>query len=74
MATLPNTNEWVDVYQIEPTDPVVGGAPNEATGAGMTNIPLLHLTKRTSWLKARVDALVAAVVDATTAVKGIVQL
>lgn len=74
MANLPNTEEWVDVYQLEMTDPVLGGTPNESTGAGMDNIPHLHLAKRTSWLKARVDGLISKVVQATTTVAGIVRL
>lgn len=81
MATLPETAEWVGVYQLEESDPVLGGAPNEATGAGMDNIPHLHLAKRTSWLKVAVDtlaaqvaALSASVVAASTTVAGIVRL
>ena len=75
MANLPETDAWpAGVYQIEQTDPVVGGAPNEASGAGLVNIPHLQLARRTFWLKTRVDALVAAVVAATTAVAGIVRL
>jgi hypothetical protein len=75
MAGLAETEEFpAEIYQIETTDPVVGGAPNEGTGAGMSNIPHLQLAKRTRWLKAQVDALVAAVVQATTGVAGIVQL
>lgn len=63
------------VYQLEATDPVLGGAPNEATGAGMDNIPHLHLARRTRWLKARVDELMAGMAGAaSTAVAGIVQL
>ena len=42
-------------------DPVVGGTPNELTGAGMSNIPHQQLAKRTRWLKAAVDALTAAI-------------
>uniref|UniRef100_A0AAU6W263 Putative tail fiber protein gp53-like C-terminal domain-containing protein n=1 Tax=Pseudomonas phage Touem01 TaxID=3138548 RepID=A0AAU6W263_9VIRU len=37
------------VYQIEPTDPVDGGA------GAVTNAPLLALSNRTSWLKKHVD-------------------
>ena len=51
MGTLSENPEWVDVYQLETTDPVVGGAPNESTGDGMSNIPHLHLAKRTAFLK-----------------------
>jgi hypothetical protein len=75
MAGLNETDEWADeVYQIEMSDPVVGGAPNEGTGAGMSNIPHLQLAKRTRWLKTRVDQLLGQVVAATTAVAGIVRL
>lgn len=61
MATLPESEEWVAVYQLEELDPVLGGAPNEATGAGMDNIPHLHLVKRTSWLKAQLAALASSI-------------
>ncbi|PJN95698.1 hypothetical protein CNY89_06965, partial [Amaricoccus sp. HAR-UPW-R2A-40] len=75
MATLNETDEWVaGVYQIEETDPVLGGAPNEATKAGLDNIPHLHLAKRTTWLKTRVDALIGLVVQASVTVAGIVRL
>ena len=51
MATLPEIAEWVaGVYQIEEADPVLGGPPNESTGAGWTNIPALHLATRTAYL------------------------
>jgi len=43
------------IYQIEGTDPVVGGVPNVGTGAGMTNIPHLQLANRTAWLKKVID-------------------
>lgn len=56
MATLPEIAEWVSgVYQIEESDPVLGGPPNESTGAGLTNIPALHLAKRTAYLKQVLD-------------------
>ena len=75
MATLPETNEYpAGIYQIETTDPALGGPPNEATKAGLTNIPAQQLAKRTHWLKTRVDQLLAAVVSATTSVAGIVRL
>lgn len=76
MANLDETvADWPPgVYQIEQSDPVLGGAPNESTGAGLTNIPNQQLAKRTNWLKARVDTLVGLVVAATTSVAGIVKL
>lgn len=59
MANLTDTAaSWeAGVYQIETTDPVVGGEPNPSTGAGMSNIPHLQLAKRTAWLKGQVEAL-----------------
>lgn len=59
MANLPeNAAAWpTGVYQIEATDPVVGGLPDEDTGAGMSNIPHKQLADRTAWLKAMLDDL-----------------
>lgn len=75
MANLSETDEFPEgVYMFETTDVIVGGMPNEATGAGMDNIPHLQLAKRTRWLKGRVDGLLASVVAATTAVAGVVKL
>lgn len=75
MANLNETDDFpAGIYQLEDTDPVKGGAPNEATKAGVDNIPHQQLARRTSWLKTRVDTLVSTVVAATTAVAGIVRL
>ena len=57
MANLNPSAEWVPVYQLETTDPVVGGPPNEATGAGMDNIPHLQLAKRDEFLLAAINGL-----------------
>ncbi|MDO5606697.1 MAG: phage tail protein [Paracoccus sp. (in: a-proteobacteria)] len=75
MADLPETVEYpAGIYQIEQADPVLGGAPNEATGAGLVNIGPQQLAKRTRWLKTRVDQLLSKVVAASTSVAGIVRL
>ena len=75
MANLNETDDFpAGIYQLEDTDPVKGGAPNEATKAGVDNIPHQQLARRTRWLKTRVDTLVSTVVAATTAVAGIVRL
>ena len=76
MANLDDTTvDWPEgVYLIERTDPVVGGVPNEATMAGVSNIPHLHLARRTNWLKTKVDQLINAVGAATTEAAGIVRL
>lgn len=61
MANLPENSIWENVYQIEVTDPVLGGP------TGTTNVPLKNLTNRTKYLKDHVDALepeVAALVGA----------
>ena len=57
MANLTeNPASWESgVYQIETTDPVLGGAPNVGTGAGMSNIPHLQLANRTAFLKKVID-------------------
>lgn len=56
MATLAEVAEWVaGIYQLETTDPALGGAPNEATGSGMINLPALQLAKRTLFLKALIE-------------------
>ena len=39
------------IYQLETNDPVMGGAPNLATGSGKSNIPHKMLADRTQWLK-----------------------
>ena len=70
MANIPESDVFPEgVYQIETTDPVLGGAPNEATGGGLINIPLQHLARRTRWLKARVDELVETVEPIATKVE-----
>lgn len=56
MANLPEADEYpVGIYQIETTDPVLGGPPNAATKAGLANIAAQQLAKRTHWLKTRRD-------------------
>ncbi|EYD71813.1 gp53-like domain-containing protein [Limimaricola hongkongensis] len=48
MANLPETGAWpAGIYQLETTDPVVGGPPDVGTGAGKSNIPLMQLAIRT---------------------------
>ena len=75
MADLPETDDFPEgVYQLETTDPALGGAPNRATRAGLLNIPLLDLASRTRWARNRIQALMEAVVPATTAQPGIVRL
>lgn len=58
MADLVDTGAaWpAGIYQIETTDPVLGGVPNPATGAGMSNIPHLQLAQRSQVLKGITDA------------------
>lgn len=67
MADLVETSEFPEgVYQIETTDPVIGGAPNVGTGAGMSNIPHLLLANRTRWLKNAVDNIVGGLTNFVT--------
>lgn len=52
MANLPESPTYeAGVYQIEVSDPVIGGPD------GISNKPLRALANRTNWLKAKVDAL-----------------
>lgn len=55
MANLPEVSTFDNVYQIEITDLVQGGA------SGVTNTPMKNLTNRTKWLKDRADALEALI-------------
>ncbi|WP_416739206.1 hypothetical protein ACM1ZW_20670 [Pseudomonas sp. NFX71] len=53
MADLPESSEWAPgVYQIETSDPVLGGPE------GITNLPAKQLANRTSWLKKKIDAFI----------------
>jgi hypothetical protein len=54
------------IYQIETTDPVIGGAPNVGTGAGMSNIPHQQLARRTRWLKEAIDNIVGSLTNFVT--------
>lgn len=69
MANLTETSAFPDgIYQIEQTDPVLGGPPNLAAGLGITNVPLQQLANRTKYLK---DAVApAALLDAVKTVDG----
>ena len=54
MANLPESSTFdAGVYQIETTDPVIGGP------SGVTNTPLKNLANRTKYLKDHVDAIEA---------------
>ena len=54
MADLPEQNQYPDgIYQIETTDPVVGGPD------GISNTQARQLASRTAWLKAQVEQLLA---------------
>ena len=55
MANLTETNTYpAGIYQIELTDPVVGGPD------GVSNTQAKQLANRTNWLKAKADEMVAA--------------
>lgn len=58
MAGLTEDASWeAQIYQLEQTDPVLGGAPNLALGQGFDNVPHQQLARRTLWLKQEVEAL-----------------
>ena len=51
MANLNEQTQWESgIYQIEQTDPVVGGQD------GITNLPARQLANRTAWLKEQLEA------------------
>jgi len=55
MANLPETTTYPSgIYQIELTDPVVGGPD------GISNVQAKQLANRTAWLKEKADELVSA--------------
>ena len=69
MANLTETNAFpAGIYQIEPTDPVLGGPPNLSAGLGITNVPLQQLANRTRFLKNAVEP--EALLDAVKTVDG----
>jgi hypothetical protein len=52
MANLVETPQWpAGIYQIETTDPVVGGPPDLPQGQGIANAAAQQLADRTLWLK-----------------------
>ncbi len=59
MANLIDTpTGWeAGIYQLETTDPVMGGVPNTSTMAGIDNIPHLQLARRTQFLYSQLQAL-----------------
>jgi len=67
MANLPENPTWEPgIYQLETTDPVVGGPPNQALGQGISNIPAQQLANRTKWLNDQITALQTAVGSAAS--------
>jgi len=67
MANLPETPTWeTGIYQIEQTDPVVGGPPDLAQGQGISNVPAQQLANRTKWLNDQITALQTAVGSAAS--------
>lgn len=58
MANLPETSNFdAGVYQLETTDPVVGGP------SGVSNTPLKNLANRTLWLKNAIASLATSIAD-----------
>jgi hypothetical protein len=71
MTNLPEASDWVaGIYQIEMTDPVLGGPPNIEIGAGIANVQAQQLAERTAWLKAQIAAIVATVISTGTGLNG----
>ncbi|MBH8611966.1 hypothetical protein I4N56_014275 [Pseudomonas mohnii] len=64
MADLPELDEWTTgVYQIETSDPVLGGPE------GISNQQAKQLASRTRWLKGKIEALIDGTVSAAKAVR-----
>lgn len=60
MADLPESATYpAGIYQLEQTDPVVGGPPNLSTGEGMSNVQAQQLADRTRWLKTELESRTA---------------
>lgn len=58
MANLPESSTFdAGVYQLETTDPVIGGP------SGISNTPLKNLANRTLWLKNAIASLTTAIAD-----------
>ncbi|MVO16218.1 hypothetical protein [Parasedimentitalea huanghaiensis] len=71
MTNLPEVADWAaGIYQIEMTDPVLGGPPNIETGAGIANVQAKQLAERTAWLKAQIATAVATVIATGTGLDG----
>ena len=71
MTNLSETPEWAaGIYQIEQTDPVLGGPPNLASGAGIANVQAEQLAKRTTWLKQELATLLATEIATGLGISG----
>ncbi|WIY23791.1 hypothetical protein [Parasedimentitalea psychrophila] len=71
MTNLPEAAAWIaGIYQIEQSDPVLGGPPNIETGAGIANVQAQQLAERTAWLKTQIAAAVATVISTGTGLSG----
>ncbi|MFT6460174.1 hypothetical protein [Pseudophaeobacter arcticus] len=71
MTNLPEDASWeAGIYQIEQTDPVLGGPPNLATGAGIANVQAEQLAKRTAWLKQEIATLLATQISTWNGITG----
>lgn len=57
MTNLTEKNEFpIGIYQVETTDPAIGGAPNSENTLGIINRAAQQLAYRTHYLKARLDS------------------
>lgn len=67
MTDIQETEDWVEgIYQLEKTDPLLGGPPDLAAGEGFDNVQAQQLASRTSHLRARVVGLEALTFDIET--------
>lgn len=65
MAFLNETPTWTGIYQLEETDPLHGGEPNEQQGLGQLNWAPSHLANRTAWLRNQIEAVLVTIDNLT---------
>ncbi|TKA93836.1 hypothetical protein FAZ78_25710, partial [Cereibacter changlensis] len=71
---LPETEDWQSVPRLEDGMWPTGGVVDPEADSGLMNWQAQILAGRTKYLRTKVDALIAAVVAASTTVAGIVRL
>lgn len=72
MGNITETSQFSNtITQIEKTDRVIGGAPNDQTGEGVINKPLQQLANRTRYLKSKIEESQTEAVTGQSGIDGI---